>query len=335
VVDEEALADYQNAPGELRETILNNLHTDEDGDVCFRLRENGVCALLDGDGLCPIQRQWGEEHLCGHCGAYPRFIEEYGCLTESCIAISCPEGARLVLEGGVLPLNQWDDGGDEPPFDGVDEDLLHGLIKSRENAFRLMSRREASVWRRLAALLDYAGILQDCVDQGTALEYVLPPEPKPGGQVGEMQSLAVRLLELLAGLEPLRPEWPVLLRKRSCELRALDREAYAQLTADFQAAWPEWEVQLERLADYFLFRHWLKVVNDDLLYGRAALTAAGCVALFHLAALAWNEDKSFDLKALSLLWAAFSREVEHLDENFDTLADTLGDQEGWPLGNTL
>ena len=58
VPDEDSLADYQTAPGALRELIAQNLVTDEDGDVCFRLRPDGVCALLDGDGLCPNQRHW-------------------------------------------------------------------------------------------------------------------------------------------------------------------------------------------------------------------------------------------------------------------------------------
>lgn len=59
VPDEDALADYAAAPSPLRERIAQNLVTDEDGDVCFRLDENGMCALLSPDGLCPIQRDWG------------------------------------------------------------------------------------------------------------------------------------------------------------------------------------------------------------------------------------------------------------------------------------
>ena len=98
VPDEDALADYAAAPSPLRERIAQNLDTDDDGDVCFRLDEQGMCALLTPDGLCAIQRDWGEAHLCAHCAAYPRFIEEYGCLTETALAVSCPEAARLLRE---------------------------------------------------------------------------------------------------------------------------------------------------------------------------------------------------------------------------------------------
>jgi hypothetical protein len=335
VVDEEALADYQSAPEPLRSKISENLTTDDDGDVCFRLTEDGVCALLDQDGLCPIQRHWGEKHLCTHCGAYPRFIEEYGCLTESCAAISCPEAARLVMEAGVLPLRERDDGENDEPFDGVDEKLLDGLVHSRESAFHMVCDRSQPIWGRLSALLDYADGLENCIYMELPLENMEAPRPGPAGDERNRQALAVRLLELLAGLEPLREEWPQLLRRRASELEAMDDAAYRNMAAEYQAACPQWEEQLERLACYFLFRHWPKAVNDDLLYGRAALTAASCVALYHLSALAWKENKALSLQDQALLWAAFSREVEHLDENFEALVDTLADQERWPLAQTL
>ena len=131
VPDGDALADYARAPSPLRERITQNLAADEDGDTCFRLDEQGMCTLLTPDGLCVIQRDWGEAHLCGHCAAYPRFIEEYGSFTESSLALSCPEAARLLLEAPRFTLVETDDGNADPPFDGIDPALLDGLEHSR------------------------------------------------------------------------------------------------------------------------------------------------------------------------------------------------------------
>ncbi len=328
VPDEEALEDYKTAPAPLGELIARNLVTDEDGDVCFRLRPDGLCALLDGDGLCPIQRHWGEEHLCGHCAAYPRFIEEYGCLTESCQAVSCPEAARLVMEEGIFPLAEWDDGGDEPPFDGVDGELLDGLVATRARAFALLGRKDASIWARLGGLLPYADALQDCIDCGDPLTDVPDPRPTPG--VHPFLS-AVPLLRRMAALDPLTEGWPLLLKESADALSALTEAAYDSLTADYEKTHPNWEAHLERFACCFLFRHWPKVVNDDNLYGRAALAAASCVALHHLALAQFLTNGAFSREEEILLWARFSRELEHLDENFDTLTEELWDMEVWPL----
>lgn len=77
------------------------------------------------------------------------------------------------------------------------------------------------------------------------------------------------------------------------------------------------------------------MVNDDLLYGRAALSACACLVLGHLAMLEWSDCAAFSPADESLLWAAFSREIEHLDENFDTLVEEFYDQEQWPLARIL
>lgn len=332
VPDEDALADYRRAPQPLRQRIADGLTTDEEGGVCFRLEPDGRCALLDGDGLCAIQRQWGEAHLCAHCGAYPRFIEEYGCRTERSLAVSCPEAARLVMERGLFPLQTQNDGMNDPPFEGVDGALLNALLTSRDTVFGLLREERVPIWRRLARMLDHAWALQRTLEQGS--EWARP-QTWLKGEGQPLPALAQRLLALLARLEPLRPEWPALLRRRMDELAGMEPENYQRLAGEFRRACPNWEVHLERLACCFVFRHWPKAVNDDMLYGRAALTAAACLTAYHLSMLDWRERGGFTPRDEALLWAAFSREVEHMDENFGELAWTLEDRSDWPLAETF
>jgi len=314
VVDEEYLA---RCPEELKKAVPEGTAVDEEGDRCFRLTPKGYCVFLNGEGLCSIQRRWGEGSLSGHCAAYPRFIEEYGCLTEMNLAVSCPEAARLTMERGIFPLRETDDGGNEPPFDGVGE-LLPGLTASRKAALELLGDGMLPLWTRLGTLLDYAAALQDLMDEGRLDELARCPIPEGQGQAepGALRAQAVRLLEFLAGLEPLRPQWPVLLNKRAAELSALSPEDYAALARDYDKARPEWGPHLERLAQALLFRHWPKAVNDGDLYGRAVFAAASCAALYHLGLLAWKETGCFSGFDECLLWARFSREVEHDEENF-------------------
>lgn len=330
VPDGDSLADYKNAPEPLRGRIAAALDRDDDGDVCFRLREDGYCALLTEDGLCPIQRDWGEEHLCTHCGAYPRFTEEYGCLTETALAVSCPEGARLLMETERFELAETDDGRVDPPFEGVDGELLAGLEKSRAAALELLGDTGRPLWRRLADVAAYADDLQDCIDFGAyAAMADCVPEPVEGAGSGR-RLFAARLMEYCAGLEPLRPAWPELLLRRSEELRGTGKN-YAALCAAYEGACPDWEGHLTNLACYLVFRHWHKTVNDDGLYGRAALAGAACLLVYHLCLLQWRERGNLSHWDEAALWSAFSREIEHLEENMTGLMGTLFDQESWPL----
>ena len=312
VPDGDALADYASAPAPLRERIAQNLVTDEDGDTCFRLDERGMCALLTPDGLCAIQRDWGEEHLCAHCAAYPRFIEEYGCLTESSLAVSCPEAARLLIESPRFTLIETDDGQNNPPFDGVDPDLLAGLEHSRARVLSLLDGGDGTIWEKLRAILAHALDLQGCIDwgeYGQMASMPLPPPLKP--DPSRRQAPAVRLLELLAGLDPLRPDWPRLLKDRSAQLTTLSPADYITLRTRYEQSNPCWERQFTNLACYFVYRHWHKAVNDDVLYGRAAFICAAVAALYHLALFQPGEEAA--------LWSRFSREVEHDENNLDEL----------------
>lgn len=311
VPDEDALADYAAAPSPLRERIAQNLVTDEDGDVCFRLDEEGLCTLLDPDGLCAIQRDWGEAHLCAHCAAYPRFIEEYGCLTETALAVSCPEAARLLLQAPRFTLTETDDGKDDPPFDGVDPELLAGLEHSRAAVLDLLDT-DGGLWDRLHSMLDYAQSLQTCIDGEDygGMSSCFPAAPLPADRT-QRQSSAVWLLNALSNLEPLRPDWPVLLKDRAQQLSLLSRSKYAALQMGYEKRRPRWARELSNLACCLVFRHWHKTVNDGALYGRAAFICAACAALYHLAL--------FQPGAETALWTRFSREIEHDEENLDEL----------------
>ncbi len=330
VPDEGALADYDNAPEPLKTAILTNLTRDDDGDPCFALRADGFCALLTDDGLCPIQRDWGEEHLCAHCAAYPRFTEEYGLLSETALAISCPEAARLLMEAETFALEERETGGGEALFDGIDPVLFAALEDSRAKALEVLGERERPLWNRLADVAAYADDLQDCIDFG-AYDSMAECEPEPVEGVGKGRlAFTARFMELCAGLEPLRPAWTELLERRSGQLWGLKKN-YAEVCAKFQRACPGWEGHLTNLASYLVFRHWHKTVNDDALYGRGALAGAACLLVYHLCLLEWQEKGSLFPAEEAAIWSAFSREVEHLEENLTDLIEGLFDNETWPL----
>lgn len=334
VPDEQSLADYRNAPEPLRTAIAGALSNDDDGDVCFALREDGFCALLTEDGLCPIQRDWGEEHLCAHCGAYPRFTEEFGCLSETTLAISCPEAARLLMEAERFGLEETDDGVQEEPFDGVDPVLLAALEHSRAKALDVLRDESRTLWQRLADVVAYADDLQDCIDFG-AYDSMDECEPEPlEGEGKGRRMFTARLMEFCGELEPLRPAWSALLDRRSQELWGM-KKGYEEQCARFQRAGPAWERHLTNLACYLVFRHWHKTVNDDALYGRAAMVGAACLLVYHLCLLQWAEQGSLFPADEAAVWSAFSREIEHLDENLTDLIETLFENETWPLVSAL
>jgi lysine-N-methylase len=55
------------------------------------------CPLLTSERLCRIHAELGEQMLSYTCSTYPRIVHDFGSVTETALALSCPEAARLVL----------------------------------------------------------------------------------------------------------------------------------------------------------------------------------------------------------------------------------------------
>lgn len=78
----------------------------------IKLNEKGVCPLLDGDGLCLLQKELGEGRLGYVCSAFPRLKTQIGsdCYIYSC-NMSCPKVAELLIahrEGLTLVTEKYD-----------------------------------------------------------------------------------------------------------------------------------------------------------------------------------------------------------------------------------
>jgi len=318
VLDEETIADYKAAPAPLAQQLQASLTTDEDGDICFRLDDQGFCTMLTKDGLCAIQKEWGESHLCGHCGAYPRFIEEYGSLTEASLAMSCPEAARLLLESLAFRVEEENDGQPDSPFPDIPPQLLAGLEASRQKALTWMDQDRSPLWERIQGVLHLAHTLQGYVDtQDYSAMANLDVVPCAPSASTSCKAFVQNLCRFFATLEPLRVSWPQRLDKCRQALENLTEEEYQALCRRFEAQVPQWQQHLTNLTGYFIFRHWHKTVNDDQLYPRAAFIASSVALFYHLFLVQWAQRQTLTLDDEIAICCAFSREVEHMEENLE------------------
>lgn len=62
------------------------------------IKHMGKCPFITENGLCSIQKEYGEEFLSNTCRAYPRFVSEHGDLFIENIGLSCPAVVELFYE---------------------------------------------------------------------------------------------------------------------------------------------------------------------------------------------------------------------------------------------
>ena len=97
-LDDETRKIYESAEGSYATALRGNICSDEDGCYIPTL-SSGRCPHLDEYGLCRVILEYGDGYLSEICREHPRFYNRIGDRIEVGLGASCPEAARLILEG--------------------------------------------------------------------------------------------------------------------------------------------------------------------------------------------------------------------------------------------
>ena len=294
---------YENLPGPEGDRLRAMLSPDGEGGACFRLT-GGKCPMLTGEGLCSLQLRWGEESIPAICREHPRFSYDYGTVREVGLCASCPEAARLILEEDFSLTVSYDDA----PAEEETDPLLPPLLEGRETALSLLTA-DAPLGQRLEAVLLCGNDLQNALD-GEDLELFAQVNalyreefPRLDAPLPRREDTLKEVFACLRELTVLREDWAHVLDEAAARL---DRGGTLP---------PPPETPGSRTAAYFLYRHWLRALNDgDLLswceFAVLATAAAGALAPL----IPGGFPEAFRLLCL---------EVEHAQCNLDALQDAL------------
>ena len=245
VIDEEHLALYKSLPGVLGQRVRSALegHT-------FRMRD-GVCTLLDEDGLCPLVKNLGEEGLCHICHTHPRFIEDYGGVREYHLSLSCPEVQRLVQEQKTpVSLKTATTHEEITSYTDIDPDEYLALMNIRDFSMKLCQQDNLPLPDRMSLLLFFAKRAQGLFGAGKhALCKPLAEQFSYAPGTRRYLSMARRYRlqkssyfperDLLLSLEHLTEEFPALVENTGFTCRnaeAFDKE-HAPLLTKLLALW--------------------------------------------------------------------------------------------------
>ena len=285
VIDNGTFEKYKLLKSSFGERILSEIITNDDGDYCFRLSERN-CPFLNFEGLCDIHIQLGEDFTSEICRNHPRFIEEFDGFTEISLSLSCPEANRIIVstENEKYP---------RPVYDGDDE-VLELLIQSRD--------------KLLTAETDFNGLIKLLLDTAADdsldidLTYI---ENHPEINVDFLKNFGKYLLN---NAEILTDEWKELLMKTSSA--TVEDSVFSSFCNTNRSV-------LVKICRYYIYRYYLKAVNDLDIYSRALFVAAFCY-FSSLTAL---------ICELPLSEAArlFSKETEHNLFNIDIIIRYFSD----------
>lgn len=142
-IDPATAAFYETVPGALGERLRRNISTE--GEPHFILGENERCPFLNGENLCDLILELGEEHLCGICADHPRFRNELPGRVETGLGLTCEAAARLILGRA-----------ERTKLVGARE-TEDDYILVRDETLALLQRREKPIAQRVEDMLALCG----------------------------------------------------------------------------------------------------------------------------------------------------------------------------------
>ena len=298
-LDEDTLRRYHQLPGALGNEIRSAI-CQEDDYTFFRLK-NGQCPFSNKEKLCRLILALGEDSLSVTCREHPRFWEEYGNTRETCLSISCPEAARLLLEEPLeLCVQETDESAPEDPE--LNPAFFRQLLIYRRALFAL-SRSHRSLADRLSLALDAA-------ENGITLpeDDEIPPDFWDSLPAPPLQLSLTDYFAAMESMEFTRPQLKELLPRviaSGAPLPLADSEA-----ADAGG----------RILFYFLYRYVLRGVWSGLVAEKVRFAVYSTAAI-----LALSQHMDAPSAHLQILDAAvlYSREVEHSPENLELLYEHL------------
>lgn len=257
-------------------------HIDMEETPHFRLTADERCPLLNADGLCDLITAAGQDALCQICADHPRFRNTLSDREEIGLGLCCEAAARLILKK-KQPVQLLTYAQDGSPCRITRKDKA--LLQKRDAWMAAAQDRTLSFDARAKRLADMESLqLPACSWADWA--------------------------QLYASLERLDPAWMQ-------ELMLLGSKKAA-----VPPAGKDWQIALEQLLVYFLYRHIAAAADADEMRPRLALCLLSVQLLERLAAL-HAADGAYSIDDFCDLARMYSGEIEYSQENMDALLDAL------------
>lgn len=154
-IDEKTLDFYESVDGEFKTRLKNSI------SYCdiphFKLQKNERCPFLNGENLCDIILELGENALCEICTMHPRFNNELPNRIESGLGLCCEEAGRIILsQKEKMTLIGADSTDDEIIL------LRDDIIKTLQNRDKCIGERIDDMLKLCDTDFDYLSIKSCC-----------------------------------------------------------------------------------------------------------------------------------------------------------------------------
>lgn len=337
VIDEETYDYYENLSGSFGERLRSEIVNDGEDNI-FVLK-NGNCAFLNENKLCDIYNELGEDSLCYTCKKYPRYMEEFGNLREIGISLSCPESARIILgDSNKVEFELSENDEFITSYNDIDAMLFIDLMQCRSIIFNILQNRSIDLNIRAAIILDFAKEVQDKIDEDdlTSLKtikerymdknFINKTSSDLDKNINNKEQWYNDIEEyfyVFKGLKHINNNDPLGLDKVLSYIKssAENKDIYLDKYKEFKNFYKDNMYKFENILVYFVFRYFMKAVFDYDVTAKVKTAVVSYLVIKQLCVVRWIESGELSDEDMVDISHTYSKDIEHLEENIDTLAE--------------
>lgn len=351
VIDDEALESYKEVQGDFGDILRSKIVNDGEDNIFVLKNDN--CPFLNKNKLCDIYVVLGEEYLCHTCQQFPRHTQQFGNLKEVGISLSCPEAARVIL--GYSEKVEFEVSENDEFIlseDDIDGRLFMELMQCRQVVFDILQNRNLKVNARAAFILAFIEEVQAKIDGD---EFQALKEIKARYQDEEFIKEAAYGLQQFAednckraekinkyfhqlkGLNHINDKDPLMLQRALNYFQGNENntEVYLRKGNDFNKYYEDKMFKFENILVYFIFRYFMKAVYDEDILGKVQFAVFSYLMIKELCIISWIEKGELTDEDIVEISHTYSKDVEHLVENIDTLEGNFYNKEMFSVINMI
>ncbi|WP_163193084.1 flagellin lysine-N-methylase [Clostridium thermarum] len=335
VIDDKTYKKYKRVDGEFGKRLRDKIIR-KNGENIFALKGRN-CEFLNERKLCDIYTELGPDSLCYTCRQYPRYTEEFGSLREMGLSLSCPEAARIILRDSRKAQFEVSESQEEiTSYNDINAMLFINLMQSRKIAFDILQKSDIVLEVRAALVLQFISEVQAVIDQNNVQgikavnerylnndfkREIINGFDKYKGRERTKYNKVHEIIKIFKGLKHITPNDPLGLDKVLSYFDKGDIGTYLDAHRQFDQYYKDNAYKFENLLVYFIYRYFMKAVFDYDVSAKAKTAVVSYLVIKELFIIRWIEcGKLTDEDAVDIMHM-YSKDVEHLEENIEKLAE--------------
>ncbi len=310
-----------------------------DGEDNIFVLKNGNCAFLNENKLCDIYNELGEDSLCYTCKKYPRYMEEFGNLREIGISLSCPEAARIILgDSNKVEFELSENDEFITSYNDIDAMLFIELMQCRNIIFNILQNRNIDLNIRAAIILNFAKEVKDKINEDNLISLKTIKEryldknfinktssdlDKNISNKEQWYNDMEEYFHMFKSLKHINNNDPLGLDKVLCYIKssAENKDIYLDKYKKFNNFYKDNMYKFENILAYFVFRYFMKAVFDYDVAAKVKTAVVSYLMIKQLCIVRWVESGDLSDEDMVDISHTYSKDIEHLEENIDTLAE--------------